>query len=70
MPCTPIRKQIKFVKGSHRLGYFIPRKFATLKNYAIETDENINQFKDISTALNDVEEDRIVSWDLEVYIIL
>ena len=32
--------QLRFVAGSHKWGWFYPRKFATLKNYPMKDGEN------------------------------
>lgn len=36
-----LQSSLKFVKGSHKFGWFMPRKFATAKEYQIEETTGI-----------------------------
>lgn len=61
---------LKYVGGSHKWGkWFIPRKFASLKNYKL-TDPNIKKtdktFEDIPDIDADPEKYELFAWDLEV----
>lgn len=48
----PREAAVRFVRGSHKMGWFTPRKFATKLNYEKEKDDNAggdstHEFKDV-----------------------
>ena len=73
LPVTPVSKDscLKYVGGSHNWGkWFIPRKFASSKNYNLIDDSNTNSKQEAFEAIPDIDGEpdkyELFSWDLEV----
>ena len=64
----PREAAVRFVRGSHKMGWFTPRKFATKLNYEKEKDDNAggdstHEFKDVP--IGDIESGKFgpsLSW--------
>lgn len=67
---VPLESSLRFVKGSHAWGrWFVPRKFATSKNYAIEEatageEEERIAFESVPDIEGHSENYEILSWEL------
>lgn len=66
---VPLETSLKFVKGSHGWGrWFVPRKFATSQDYAIEggrSGEEVISFESVPDIEGSPEEYEVISWELE-----
>ncbi len=73
MPLDPVPKasSVRFVRGSHDWGrWFVPRKFATERNYAIEDASAQSMlgdrpFEDVPPIDENPEDYEILAWDME-----
>lgn len=73
MPLDPVSKAscVQFVRGSHDWGrWFVPRKFATERNYAIEDASakpmlEDRPFEDVPAIDEHPEDYEILAWDME-----
>lgn len=72
LPLDPVPRatSLRFVKGSHAWGrWFVPRKFATSRNYAVQEAgagrEEEMVFESVPDIEGHPEEYKVVSWELE-----
>ncbi|XP_064454695.1 uncharacterized protein LOC135365979 [Ornithodoros turicata] len=68
MPVDPVGEEtsIQFVAGSHRWGkWFYPRKFATLKNYALGDNRLDHEYEDVPVEEIDGGKHRILKWAVQ-----
>jgi ectoine hydroxylase-related dioxygenase (phytanoyl-CoA dioxygenase family) len=71
MPLDPVTKEntLFFVKGSHRWGWYYPRKFATESKYqTIHDDVTDKDYENLPDIDGNKEKYDIVSWAMEVSI--
>ena len=68
MPVTPVSKDtcIKFVVGSHRTGWYYPRKFETSQTYERTSAWDDHLYKPTPDISANPEMYNLLSWDLEV----
>ncbi|OQV19404.1 hypothetical protein BV898_06634 [Hypsibius exemplaris] len=66
---VPMETTLKFVKGSHKTGWYYPRKFATSLNYPVKPNgcavNDGNVYKNVPDATGIPEED-VLQWSLSV----
>jgi len=68
IPIDPVAEEatIEFVAGSHRWGrWFHPRKFATNKNYVVESDDKHHAYEDIPDIDGDKGTYKILKWAVQ-----
>eukprot|EP00123_Amoebidium_parasiticum_P017529 comp23887_c0_seq3/m.41947 comp23887_c0_seq3/g.41947 ORF comp23887_c0_seq3/g.41947 comp23887_c0_seq3/m.41947 type:complete len:188 (-) comp23887_c0_seq3:201-764(-) len=57
---VPASSTLQFVKGSHKLGYFIPRKFKTQANYA-----DTKEYPSVPDIDRNPDKYEVVGWELQ-----
>merc|ERR1719264_1784736 len=65
MPVDPVslESSVKFVRGSHRWGkWFHPRKFATAKNYQVESEVGGRKYEDVPVEEIEEGNHELLSW--------
>jgi len=65
MPVDPVSldSAVKFVRGSHRWGrWFHPRKFATAKNYQVESEVGGRKYEDVPVEEIEEGNHELLSW--------
>ena len=65
---TPVTRDtcIKFVEGSHRTGWYYPRKFETSQLYEKTSHEDGHNYRPTPDISAYPEKYKLLSWDLEV----
>ncbi|XP_055343916.1 uncharacterized protein LOC129592005 [Paramacrobiotus metropolitanus] len=66
MPVDPVAlpTTLQFIRGSHKWGWFYPRKFATTLNYSLTSTVLDHEYRDVPDIAN-IPESEILQWTLQ-----